>query len=266
VGEGASGMRFVELRGPSEQISGDDGGSGHLIRIHPRRMVSWNVGPGEAAFRSEDLVDDFKIGEAEPAHPALGLGGAAHNEATAAVDLLVGELQSGWDHRDADISNRHFAADILWGSPFGATVNSYDDLHAIHVRLKEEGRGGASSRFDVIRVLAPVPGVAVAQVRRVALDTDGQPSEASTDVTGSFSELVLYVLVRRRGGWWLAAGQNTPIRPALQTPQSPSTCKAVDCFALSQREAAPNSARSTSRLPEEVDDHAATCTGLTAEH
>jgi hypothetical protein len=54
----------------------------------------------------------------------------------------------------------------------------------------------------------------VAQVRRVALDPNGQPIELSDDVTGSFSEMALYVLVRRGGVWWLTAGQNTPIRYA----------------------------------------------------
>jgi hypothetical protein len=65
-----------------------------------------------------------------------------------------------------------------------------------------------------MKVLALAPGIAAAQVRRVALDPDGQPIEPSDDVTGSFSEMALYVLVRRDGVWWLAAGQNTPIRSA----------------------------------------------------
>jgi len=42
------------------------------------------------------------------------------------------------------------------------------------------------------------------EVRRIALDLDGQPG-------GGFSEMALYVLVRRGGDWWLAAGHNTPI-------------------------------------------------------
>ena len=63
-----------------------------------------------------------------------------------------------------------------------------------------------------MKVLAPAPNVAVAHVRRVALD-DGEPIEPTDDTNGSFSEMALYVLVRRGETWWLAAGQNTPIRP-----------------------------------------------------
>jgi uncharacterized protein (TIGR02246 family) len=151
----------------------------------------------------------------QPNRPTLGAEGAEAHEATDATARLVEELQAGWEQHDADLSNRHFAADILWGSPFRTTVHGYEELHAIHVRLKQQSKGGPSSRFEIVKVLVPAPGVAVAQVRRVALDPDGQPIEPSDDVTGSFSEMALYVLVRRDSIWWLAAGQNTPIRSAV---------------------------------------------------
>jgi uncharacterized protein (TIGR02246 family) len=122
------------------------------------------------------------------------------------VERLVEELQAGWDQHDADVTDNHLAGDVLWGSPFGMTVTGYDDLHAIHVRLKREGAGGQRSRFEIVNILAPAPDVAVAQVRRVALD-----SSDGSDAGASFSEMTLYVLVRREGTWWLAAGQNTPI-------------------------------------------------------
>lgn len=146
-------------------------------------------------------------------HPALDLGDGATIEATEAASALAAELQAGWDARDADVSNQHFAADIVWGSPFGATVHDYDELHAIHERLKKERRGGPASRYELVRVVAPAPGVAVAQIRRTALGADGEPLEPTADLTGSFSEMALYVLVRRGGTWWLAAGQNTPVLP-----------------------------------------------------
>ena len=134
-------------------------------------------------------------------------------EATDAVADLVAELQRGWDQHDAEITDRHLAADVAWGSPFGATVHGYRRLHDIHLKLKQRSTGGSSSRFEVESVLVPAPGVAVAHVRRLALAPDGQPIEPSSETSGAFSEMALYVLIRRDGAWWIAAGQNTPIRP-----------------------------------------------------
>lgn len=61
IGEGAEGMRFLEIRGPAEQArqpAPDPHLSSHLIRIHPRRIVSWNVDPAHPGFQSYDLGND----------------------------------------------------------------------------------------------------------------------------------------------------------------------------------------------------------------
>ena len=134
-------------------------------------------------------------------------------DADMAIAAFVSELQQGWDQRDATVSNRHFSADVAWGSPYGAVVHSYDQLHAIHSRLKQQGTGGAASRYEIVRAFAVSDDVIVAHVARYALNPEGRPLEPSSDTTGAFSEMALYVLVRRDGTWWLAAGQNTPIRP-----------------------------------------------------
>ncbi|HEY1671104.1 MAG TPA: SgcJ/EcaC family oxidoreductase [Streptosporangiaceae bacterium] len=148
--------------------------------------------------------------------PVLGDGGVATEDAAVAVAALVAELQEGWDTHDADLTNRHFAADLLWGSPFGAVLQGYEPLHQIHVRLKQEGRGGPASRYEVAAILSPAPDVIVTQVRRMALGPDGEPCgprPPAADASGPFSEMALYVLVRRDGQWWLAAGQNTLVLP-----------------------------------------------------
>lgn len=115
-----------------------------------------------------------------------------------AVERLIDDLQSGLDGTDADRYDSHFAADILWGSPYGATLAGTHDLLHAHRFVMAAGVAPAS-RFEVVQLRAPAPGVAVVHVRRQALDS------------GGFSEMALYVLIERAGKWWLAAGQNTPI-------------------------------------------------------
>lgn len=205
---GAAGVRFAEIRGVAEQIRLDDptsaGLSSWIIRIHPRRLVSYNV--AGAGVHSANLGDDRPPDG--DSRPTIGLTGEIADRARRAVARQVGELQAGLGDGDAETYNRHFARDVMWGSPYGATVEDYDSLHAIHRRLHARDR--SPSRYEVVRVLAPAPGVAVAQVRRDELDDAGKPIP-SHDGESRFSEMALYVLVRRNGTWWLAAGQNTVI-------------------------------------------------------
>lgn len=205
---GAGGVRFAEIRGTAEQIQLDDppvaGVSRWIIRIRPRRLVSYNVaGPGmhTAGLGAEAPRDDVR--------PAMALPGSAAERGHAAVQRQVEELQAGLDDGDAEIYNRSFADDVMWGSPYGATVEGYGALHAIHRRLHAANDRGRS-RYRIVRVLTPTPDVVLAQVRRDALDEHGEPVP-SHEAEPRFSEMALYVLVRRAGRWWLAAGQNTVI-------------------------------------------------------
>ncbi|WP_063007310.1 hypothetical protein [Nocardia kruczakiae] len=113
---------------------------------------------------------------------------------------FAAELQRAGETGDADLYDRSFAADVLWGSPFGATVVGYDRLNPIHHRLMA-GQVAPASTFEVVAATTPAPGVVVAQIRRQAADPAG------------FSETAMYVLVERGGRWWLAAAQNTPFEP-----------------------------------------------------
>ena len=131
---GAAAVRFVEVRGQATQVELDgppmEGTTRWIIRIHPRRVVSWNVA-GSGLF-SADLGGG---GDGE-ARPAAGLDGSVSERAYAAVARLAGELQTGLQRGEAEVFNRHFARDVMWGSTYGATVDGYDDLHAIHERLQ----------------------------------------------------------------------------------------------------------------------------------
>ncbi|GAA0233177.1 DUF4440 domain-containing protein [Cryptosporangium japonicum] len=134
---------------------------------------------------------------------------AAQDSAEDVVRRFAAELQEAGDTFDADAYDRAFADDVLWGSPYGATLAGFAPLNTIHRRLMAGARdavdpdappvGAPASRFEVVAVRAPAPGVIVAQIRRRAV------------AEGGFSEMALYVLIERDGDWWLAAAQNTPI-------------------------------------------------------
>ncbi len=73
-GQGAEGMRFMEIRGVAETAAGQDPPghtSAHLIRIHPRRVVSWNLDPDRPGLQTRD-VDAARSGEEPPGRQSPG--------------------------------------------------------------------------------------------------------------------------------------------------------------------------------------------------
>lgn len=58
-GEGAAGMRFLEIRGRAEALSGQvPSGAGlaaEIIRIHPRRVLGFNLDPEHPGLQARDI-------------------------------------------------------------------------------------------------------------------------------------------------------------------------------------------------------------------
>jgi uncharacterized protein (TIGR02246 family) len=141
-----------------------------------------------------------------------------NSDAEAAVAAFASGLQAGHDQRDAQVLNRQFAADIIWGSPFGALIEGYDQLHPIHVRFQQKPKSRPDFRYRVRHMVAVTDDVVIAHIARLALAPDGNPLPPSAAPEQPFSEMAMYVLVRKDGQWWLAAGQNTPMRPGGAAP------------------------------------------------
>jgi hypothetical protein len=108
---------------------------------------------------------------------------SARAAATSAVEKLIAGLQDGLDRSSADAYDRQFASDVLWGSPYGATVSGYEALSAVHHSLMALGVA-PPSRYEIVQLMSPLPGVAIAQVRR---------SDLSDDEDERFSEMAMLV-------------------------------------------------------------------------
>jgi uncharacterized protein (TIGR02246 family) len=147
--------------------------------------------------------------------PALAV---PNSDAEAVAREFASGLQAGHDQRDADVLNRQFARDVVWGSPYGALVVGYENLHPIHVRFQERKGAKSHVRYEVRHVEAVSADVVMTHIARLVLGSDDQVLPPRADADQPFSELALYVLVRRDGRWWLAAGQNTPMRAGGAVP------------------------------------------------
>jgi uncharacterized protein (TIGR02246 family) len=154
---------------------------------------------------------------ADPAERTRPRVGRTTVDATEVAESFAAGLQAGHDARDADVLNAQFAADVVWGSPFGALVEGYDRLHPIHVRF-QQASDAPRARYEVRHAVAVNDDVVIAHVARLVLGPDGQPLPPSDEKGQPFSELAMFVLVRDHGRWWLAAGQNTPMRPGGALP------------------------------------------------
>lgn len=132
---------------------------------------------------------------------------------------LVRNLQQAVAAADADRFNLQFAHDVLWASPFGAVVDGYETLHAIHTGMFEAAPPGDGTRYTVEHVRFVTEDVAVAYVRRTSDAPAGPEVPGRAD---AFDELALFVLVRRDGAWWLAAGQHTPDRRDVYAGGAPT--------------------------------------------
>jgi uncharacterized protein (TIGR02246 family) len=142
----------------------------------------------------------LRAGGIGPGRPPLD-DPSARAAAASSVEQFVAGLQDGLDNADAGAYDRQFASDGLWGSPYGAVLSGYTALNAAHRSLMTAGAVPAS-RYQVMQLMSPLPGVAVAHIRR---------NDLSPVKHKRFSEMAMYVLVERGGQWWLAAGQNTLI-------------------------------------------------------
>jgi uncharacterized protein (TIGR02246 family) len=223
VGYGVDGgVRAVEhLRGITAELGLAAVGPSVALSIFDDVDQAGQLAPRERQLRARDqtlqgllrwaaalrpLRTDDRIAEADTSRPRLHQP-SYQGDADEAVRLLVDRLQAGLDTGDADRFDSLFAADVLWGSPYGQVVAGYAPLNRAHHSIMQAPTVG-TSRYEVVQICAPAPDLVLAQVRRRALS-------ASEPDRPTFSEMALYVLLRRQGRWWLTAGQNTPIRDKL---------------------------------------------------
>ena len=77
--------------------------------------------------------------------------------------LVVEGLQAGNDQHDAEILNRQFAGDVMWGRPYGTLINGY----VVRFQGRWPGAGRARTRSRQARLRATCAATISANVESV---------------------------------------------------------------------------------------------------
>jgi len=151
-------------------------------RYQQHSTRSWSA----TALRALRLRTTSSQGQGRPALNDPSVRAAA----VGAVERLVAGLQDGVDHASADAYGQRFASDVLWGSPYGATLSGYGPLNAAHRSLLAAGVA-PQSRYDIVHRMSSLPGVAIVHVRR---------NDISADTGKRFSEMACTCSSNAAGG------------------------------------------------------------------
>lgn len=124
----------------------------------------------------------------------------------AAIKQVVADVEAGFNTNDAELMNRHFTEDA-------AVVNAMGIRTVGREALLEASKAGLAgflkdqyARYEVTDVRFLREDVALAHKEAYATTADG----ADLDVGHAMN--ALYVLVKERGRWWIAARQNTLVQ------------------------------------------------------
>jgi uncharacterized protein (TIGR02246 family) len=120
----------------------------------------------------------------------------------AAIRRFVEVVENTQWQRNADAFLALFAPDAVWTNPAGRRLTGLDEI----ARFTRQGLAAAPSdvfaTYEVEHVIFPGEDVAVVNVRSRAVRGDRTP------IPGEPDGAKLYVLVRHRKDWLLAAGHN----------------------------------------------------------
>jgi uncharacterized protein (TIGR02246 family) len=116
---------------------------------------------------------------------------------------VIADVEVGFNANDPDLAVAHFARNASAVSVGGAHVAGHEALLEAHRSGLAGPLRDQYARYEVADVTFLRPDVAVVHKRAVATTPEGEPIDVG------HSMIALYVLVRERGRWWIAARQNT---------------------------------------------------------
>jgi uncharacterized protein (TIGR02246 family) len=143
--------------------------------------------------------------------PAAGAQSAA-NPDEELVRAAIRTFETGWNRHDMDAMFKAFAPDAEWVNIGGMWWQGLGNVKRAHQAYHETFFAKTSFNIEAMHVRLVTRDTAVAVVKwnkGSFTPPDGQLRPAGRDI-------MTIVLVRKAGGWQIAAGHNTTIDEAIQ--------------------------------------------------
>ncbi|HEX7131613.1 MAG TPA: SgcJ/EcaC family oxidoreductase [Iamia sp.] len=120
-----------------------------------------------------------------------------------AIRAIVADVERGFNENDAELMNRHVAADATIVNVIGTELRGRDEI----MDASRAGLAGPladqRARYEVTGITFVRPDVALAHKRAWAVDAEGN------DIDVGHAMVALYVLTRDDDRWQIRARQNT---------------------------------------------------------
>lgn len=127
-------------------------------------------------------------------------------EETHAIRQTIAEMESAFNAHDADELDRHFTINATWVNVLGKRLSGWKQIHETHKVLLAGPLHNSYACYTIESIKFIRSDVAIAHIRQYPTTSEGKIIE---NEQGS---LAVYVMVKEKETWKIAAGQNTLVQ------------------------------------------------------
>ncbi|EOP72580.1 hypothetical protein KOW_01148 [Bacillus cereus VDM006] len=123
-----------------------------------------------------------------------------------AIQQTITEIEIAFNAHDADELDRHFTLNATWVNALGKRLSGWKQINETHKVLLPGPLRDSYACYTVESINFIRSDVAIAHIRQSPTTSEGKIIE---DEQGS---LAIYVMVKEKESWKIAAGQNTLVQ------------------------------------------------------
>lgn len=122
------------------------------------------------------------------------------------IRRTIAEMETAFNRHDADELDSHFTQNATFVNVIGERLSGWKQINEAHKVILAGALRNAYASYTIESLVFVHPDVAIAHMRQYPTSSEG---EMIVDGQGS---IAIYVMVKERDIWRVAAGQNTFVR------------------------------------------------------